>query len=182
MKKRYYKVIGSKKLRAIQNEARQFLARNSELVEGAVSYTILDYESTRQQIPSLWLEDWPFEIVRPAMFVMHGHADGRPHRDQTLEEFRLNIPVLNCEGTWTAFWELREGCRDNITAESVGNEPSYLGPYRYGDLRLADRVELVDATLIRPREIHSIMANQRALPRISLTLEIQPWPEDLFYS
>jgi hypothetical protein len=94
------------------------------------------------------------------------------HRDDTSVPVRINIPVLNCQGSQTKFWSTSVEPKLMFLTNGV--------PYRYldeTDCELMATLELDSPTVLRVKEPHSVYVGEK-VPRISLTLEFE---EDIEY-
>ena len=111
-------------------------------------------------------------------FIMLNNQDGPPHQDPTDIAIRCNIPILNTENTYTCFYELNNP-EQEIVAKYHNNIPYY--SYSYDEIHLVDKCVIDTATLIRPKEIHSIEFSQlNPVPRITLTAVLDPIPYEYF--
>jgi hypothetical protein len=98
------------------------------------------------------------------------------HTDHTIGlnsgvEARLNIPVLNCEGSITAFFKFDDLIRSLFT---IGKDGTKCWPYidRYYEKPIT-QVELVQPTILRTSEPHTVLCKNCTFPRISLTMSFE---------
>ena len=93
------------------------------------------------------------------------------HKDTTYPLARINIPLLNCNNSYTEFYE-------NVITTDWINPDTGIISYRVAnnDYKLADRVELTQATVLRVSEAHKVHIDEAVVPRIALTLGFYPNP------
>jgi hypothetical protein len=120
---------------------------------------------------AIGLQKHGFTIHMAALFVMYSPSHASIHLDNYYAQARINIPLLNCENTYTNFYECIGGCKKYVNAANVTTyEPT-------GDCKLVDRVELKQATIIRTRVFHSVdLPINNPVPRITLTLGLDKDP------
>jgi hypothetical protein len=102
------------------------------------------------------------------VYVMWNNQDALPHKDYTGAIGRLNIPILNCEGTYTTFYENLKTRRLMLP---TGN-PYYLTTNK--DYVEASRVEMLKPAICRISEGHSVIMDEERRPRIMLTISTIP--------
>jgi hypothetical protein len=102
------------------------------------------------------------------IYLMYSNRDSMPHKDYTDSIARVNIPILNCEKTWTTFYK-------NVQAKRLvlpTGAPFYATTNR--DYVEVDRVETNQPTIIRISEGHNVIMDDTRSPRIMLTLTFNP--------
>ena len=84
---------------------------------------------------------------------------------------RLNIPVLNCTGSTTAFFDLDKDTYAKHTTSPGGTKgwPSELR----NSLQPVTQVELVEPTVLRTSVPHTVFCHSCNFPRISLTISFR---------
>lgn len=102
-------------------------------------------------------------------FVMYSQASCSIHSDAIPHKARLNIPILNCEGTVTRFYECQKELQ--IVHGKGGKALNYF------DCKEVASVEVVQPTLLRVAMPHyvSLVPGQQ-LPRITLSLSFDKDP------
>ena len=88
------------------------------------------------------------------------------HIDDVFHECRINLPVLNCEGSATEFYEGGEF----IAAHTVEKKSPYYVLDPTSSPVKVDEVEIIQPTVIRVRAPHCVRTNPETLPRISLSV------------
>jgi hypothetical protein len=102
------------------------------------------------------------------IFLMWDNKDCIPHKDYTDSIARINLPILNCEGTKTLFF-------DNLKSKRLilpTGAPFYMTVNK--DYKQVDEVEITQATICRISEGHTVIMNQSNFPRITLTMSFTP--------
>lgn len=102
------------------------------------------------------------------LYIMWNNQDALPHKDYTGAIARLNIPILNCEGTWTTFYQNLK-CRRLMLPN--GN-PFYMTTNK--DYIETTRIEMIKPAICRISEGHSVIMDEKRCPRIMLTLSTVP--------
>lgn len=112
------------------------------------------------------------------LFLWH-KDESTLHIDHTIElnsniKARLNLPIINCEGSYTTFY--------NIPKEYVNKFKESKGGTKTWDSSLKEilspvtKVELVQPTIIRTSSPHTVIMTGNKFPRISMTISFK---EDL---
>jgi hypothetical protein len=112
------------------------------------------------------------EIVMAAVYIMYHPRHSYIHRDDDISEARINLPLLNCDNTYTNFYE---GEGDLIRQV---NPDTGTGFYSITNkIRFVDRIEIKQATVIRTSALHSVVLPiSNPVPRITLTLGMDKDP------
>lgn len=101
------------------------------------------------------------------------HIDHVSGRNEFVQA-RLNLPILNCKGSITSFYEMD----DSIYAKGILNS----GKTRYWPAPLrsklipVDSVEVTEPTILRTSVPHTVFCTACGFPRITLTISFK---EDL---
>ena len=84
---------------------------------------------------------------------------------------RINFPLLNCDGTKTAFYELsdRQFELHNLTQAGAKRWPAWCGEH----FTPVTEVELNQPTIIRTNVPHAIRCFSNEFPRISLSISFK---------
>lgn len=85
---------------------------------------------------------------------------------------RINLPILNCEGTLTEYYT---GGEYEIFNQS--NDKSYFKIKPDGKSVIkVDEIEIIKPTVIRVQEPHRVITNLNKVPRITMTLKMNKDP------
>ena len=100
--------------------------------------------------------------IKQISFVVLYQQKLNIHIDNTDEVARINIPILNCNGTETRFYRARK----TPTLLFKHNNVSYY-PLTEENCDLVDVVEIDVPTIIRIKEPHGVFVNHDKYPRIT---------------
>jgi hypothetical protein len=95
------------------------------------------------------------------------------HRDYTTCKVRINLPIMNCEGSITNFYKSTSDSKKDFLTNGI---PYY--QINLLDCELADSMCLNKPAALRIQEPHQVIANKQFLPRVSCTIEFY---EDIEY-
>lgn len=104
------------------------------------------------------------------IFLMWNNKDCVPHKDYTDSIARVNIPLLNCDGTYIVFYE-------NLKAKRLilpTSAPFYATVNN--DYKEVARVEFNRPIIARISEGHHVIMDETRVPRITLTMSFNPDP------
>jgi hypothetical protein len=112
------------------------------------------------------------KCIDACVYVMYNPAHTSLHKDHTTRLARINLPLLNCENTYTNFYS-------NVIFEAWMNPDtrniSY--PAVNTDYVLETRVEMKKTTVVRISEAHKVdMPAGNPVPRITLSLQFDKDP------
>jgi hypothetical protein len=104
-----------------------------------------------------------------AVYVTYEDKHGDIHCDNRPENYRINLPVLNCQNTKTQFYSVSSfrWYRNSLYIVKL--------PAHGADVKLIDEFELSMPTVVSVNDWHCVKVSNQ-LPRISLTLSFE---EDL---
>lgn len=177
--KTYWHKITVQNLIAIQTKTVKFIQNTRNRYTS--TFYVFEWQEFTDQVPEILtaFDHLNLNVIQISAYMMQHCANAGPHRDPTAIPIRANIPILNTKNTWTTFWELKNK-QDPTRVSTLPNGLTYID-YDYADLVQVDHCEITEATLIRPREIHSVeMAADLPTPRITLTLVLDPIPYEYF--
>ena len=98
-----------------------------------------------------------------ASFILYTTAGNFVHIDAGTDQARINIPLENCQNTFTEFYE--GGKSLSYTNSVTGTTAT-----RIIGAKLVDQVEIDQATVIRVKAAHSVRMDENHAPRVTLTL------------
>jgi hypothetical protein len=132
----------------------------------------LNFEKFIKNVPEITTMFSSLNITPIRVSLIVAKKGAGIHRDTYIKDTptpvaRINIPILNCQGSETRFW-------------STSVEPTLLfldngTPYRYLDEKdcvLESILHLDRPTVLRVTEPHSVVVGEK-VPRISLTVEFK---------
>ena len=172
----YYKKINISYYDEIVNHSLNYIKQIPEIFyrqRPAASFYELRLTDFFGQVPEIEksFKELDLQCIRAAVYVMYNATHTSIHKDTLYPLARINIPLLNCNNTYTEFYE-------NVITTVRKNPDSGIVSYQASnnDYKLADRVELTQATLLRVSEAHKVHIDETVVPRIALTLGFYPNP------
>lgn len=176
---KYWQRIQIKDLDIIQSKTLNYMKANRSKFVPGTPFNPIDFKSFVQAVPEFLtaFSEHGLKPISVATYIMFSNPDGAAHRDSITDRARINIPILNCENSWTNFYKLIDpSIRPKISVNAAGQPYQSFDPK---DIVLEDRVQIIEPTIIRPLEIHSIEMDETKVPRITLTVCTDPMPEFL---
>jgi hypothetical protein len=160
----YYDEVIADTLNYLRNQRPEIYNRTIN-----ATYYILDINEFKKYCPKLDLAFQRYDIVCNFVvaFVMKKNSDTPLHVDNYAGgNARINLPILNTEGSYTRFYT---GGEFTKVINPVTKVPA-LVIKAFNGLKMVDRVEITQATVIRVNEPHDIALNPNTNHRITLTL------------
>lgn len=167
---KYYTEIDIDHFDVIVKKSLEFIKNKSEIYErqSNASWYNINISELLEAVPEILSAFSKFNLtpVMVAAYVMYDNRHTAIHRDAYPSLARINIPLLNCSGTYTTFYKndkIREFINPHTGVKSYRNVNA--------DIELVDRIELKKATVLRTNEPHSVdLPITGAVPRITLTI------------
>lgn len=103
-----------------------------------------------------------------SIYVTYLNRDSVPHKDYTDSIGRVNIPILNYEGSFTTFYA-------NVKAQRLvlpTGAPFYMTSNK--DYYEVDRMPFDFPAIVRISEGHNIIMDETRAPRVTLTISTTP--------
>ena len=132
------------------------------------SWYNLNLEILKKVCPEIELafKKYDLKLNLAAVYIMYNYTHTSIHIDGFSPQARINLPLLNCKNTYTNFYKNEAEPIKWCNPES--GKVSYTA---VGDSILVDRVEIIQATIIRTNVFHSVdLPIDNPVPRITLTL------------
>ena len=121
---------------------------------------------------SFALDKHDLKIHMAAVYVMYDPMHSGIHIDNYNAQARLSLPLLNCNNTYTNFYE-----SDGEIVKWINPDSGEVSWNPTGQPKLVDRVEIKQATVIRTKVFHSVdVPIGNPVPRITLTLGLSKDP------
>lgn len=175
----YFKHIDLKGWKPAALKIHKFVKDETKIIQGHAFWNILNREHHQycyDQLDPIFKEAG-FDLLRISFLVLSGdethiHQDrdripGFPERIA-----RINIPVINCNGTETKFFSL---INHNPVVGTLPNGITYTG-HNPEDVKFESSVTINQPTIIRVRELHQVVNHAKLYPRITLTCAVDPDP------
>jgi len=149
----------------------EYIKANRDKIK--TSWTNFNFNDFVKEVPELLtlfkeINITPYRVA----LIVHRVSKENVHRDDTDVSARINIPILNCEGSQTKFWKTSA----QPVQKFLSNGTSYLH-IDEKECELVEILELDVPTAIRVKEPHSVSLGEK-IPRLSLTVE---FIEDIEY-
>jgi hypothetical protein len=175
----YWKKLKIKDLEIIQNKTLEYMKSNRSKFAPNTPFQPIDFKEYVEAVPEFLtaFSDYGLTPRSVAVYIMFSNPDGAAHRDYLTDRARINLPIINCENSWTNFYTLKNP--DSKPKISINAKGQPYQSYAPDDIVLVDRVQITEPTIIRPLEIHSIEMDETKVPRITLTICTDPMPEFL---
>jgi hypothetical protein len=173
----YYKIIELENYDIIIKKALAYvktidIAYNRKL--GHASWYDLSTKELTIACPELAvaLLKYDLKIVMAAAYVMYDSKHTSIHIDHYSAKARLNLPLLNCDNTYTNFYD-----SDGEIVKWINPDSGVVSYNTTGQPRFVDRVEMKQATVIRTKVFHTVdLPAGNPVPRITLTLGLSKDP------
>lgn len=159
----YYPIIVDKCLAYIKTIDKIY----NKLLPQASWYN-LDLASLIEECPEIIVAFKKYELrpIMAAVYIMYDPTHTSIHVDVFPSQARINLPLLNCKNTYTNFYESK-----SEPVKWINPDSGVVSYNAVGDYKLADRVELTQATIIRTKVLHSVdLPIDNPVPRITLSL------------
>jgi hypothetical protein len=102
--------------------------------------------------------------INAYLYIMKNSNDGSLHSDNSKISARINLPILNCENTFTEFYNVDKWKYFKNTKYTIKL------PDENATLELLGKLELKQPTVISVNTFHRIIMDDNKSPRISLSL------------
>lgn len=176
---KYYQKIDIPNWRGVAVKIYKHICDHTDLVKTGAFWNILSRDQHTycyQQLDPVFdrlgfnLLRISFLVLRDEQSTIHQDRDHFPGFPERVA--RINIPVLNCEHSETRFYS---AIRWNPMVKTLPNGITYTY-HAASNVQVEDTVILDQPTVIRVRELHSVVNNAKMYPRISLTCAVDPDP------
>jgi hypothetical protein len=175
----YFKEIDIDNLETIQKKCLDYVKTKEEIYKRLkpIGWYLFNLEELKVSCPELQesFSKINLDIIYAGVIVIMEQKDMSVHCDNSPQDVRINIPLLNCANTFTKFYS-------NIKTEIAINPiTGYIlnKVYNLDEIIYEDEFELRKATVLRVNEGHTVtLPKSNPVPRISLTLGFK---QDLIY-
>lgn len=119
-----------------------------------------------------------FGTIKEITLLILVHSNTTLHTDHTSGlnkdvNYRLNIPIKNCEGSLTCFYDIPQDQKLNFSTTSGGTKAWHIP---LNNIKPITSVELSSPTIIHTSFPHAVISITNKLPRIAMTISFK---EDL---
>jgi hypothetical protein len=133
-------------------------------------WTALDTPTILKMIPEIQYMFNPLKINVKQISLIKSvgtSINNGIHRDHTTCNVRVNLPIMNCEESFTNFYS--SSAEPTKVFSRTNGVPYY--QLNLSDCKLIDSMCLHMPAALRVREPHQVVANKQCLPRVSCTIE-----------
>jgi|APGre2960657373_1045057.scaffolds.fasta_scaffold03745_7 hypothetical protein len=164
---RYYQKIEIDHLDIIKIKCLEYIKTQRDIYyqKPLGAYRNLNFNELITSCPELLIafDRYNIKCIYAAVFVVYTNAGVFVHADAGTDQARINIPLENCQNTFTEFYE--GGKTLSYTNPITGTNAT-----RIIGAKLVDKVEIDQATVIRVKAAHSVHLDENHAPRVTLTL------------
>ena len=169
----YWKRIQLENIDIIKSKILSYVETKTTLLDKRKfrgSFIPINHEELLDNVPELIEAFKPYNLTISfcGFYLMWNNLDAMPHIDFQHEDIvnnaRVNIPVLNCENTFTVFYENAE-TRLLVLPTGMGYHPVINKDYYE-----VTRVEIIEPTILKVSSAHSVIMDEKQSPRITLTI------------
>lgn len=168
---KYYKKIEIDYYEDIITDAVEYLKNKKPDIYNRVeqtTYYSLDVPEFKQYCPKLDLGFARYGLTCNwvVAYVMKHNKHSPIHVDGYHHSARINLPLVNCEGTITLFYSGGEFNKATL------NDKTNIGAWLMSNisgLKIEDRVEIDSPTVVLVNQPHSVIMTEK-IPRITLSL------------
>lgn len=169
----YYKKIDFKHFDAIQTKTLSFLETKTHHMDKSKfigPYIPIDVRAYIEHIPEIVeaLAEYELTVETISIYMMWKPGDVKPHIDYTGNKARINLPILNCAGTSTKFYD------NLITKRMKLNTGATYTVNKNPNPNCVDQIEMTQAAIVRVSAGHSVEMVAENYPRITLTISTIP--------
>jgi len=167
---KYYKQINIDNFEIIQQKTLSFIIKMGHM--DRMGFHWLQWKEYVEWCPEILTAFSKFNInpIGAATISTRSIVNAKVHVDTstgpTIKQCRINLPILNCEGSRTEFYT---GGEYNI-AYTLGNNPFMVLKEDSAPTKV-DELELTAPTVLRVLEPHRVIVNMERIPRISLSVD-----------
>lgn len=163
----YYKQIDIDSFDIIQTKTLEFINSRGQ---PKIGFSVLPMKEYTEYCPEILTAFSRYNIkpVSCALYTTTEQEQSRVHVDYILDNMpqcRINIPILNCEGSRTEFYTGGE-----YDVYTQPNGIPYLEIKKDSVATKVDEVEITVPTIIRVQKPHRVNSNLVRVPRICMTV------------
>lgn len=176
--KNFWKRVPLENWQTISEKVKNYIITQTDILSNESFWNDLDFRKFDKSVPELRLgfEKLDLNLVGCFAVVVRGLKDFKIHDDiGDPHSTRINIPILNCIGTSTIFYEGK--IEESQLLELPGGFPYHL--YDFDKCKEVDRVEINQPTALNVWTPHAIyVPPDSPIPRITITCGFTRDPVD----
>ena len=170
--KYYLELTNISNWQRIQSVALEYLKNDTTIYERKTGLSFCkapDFCNANRTLINDCFREFDLNVISTAFYVTYDNDQGSLHSDNSKLQARINIPILNCENSYTEYYTVSK------TRFHTNDRYTVILPENDAIIELVDRVELTCPTVIRVNEFHKITLG-KLTPRISLTISFNHDP------
>jgi hypothetical protein len=183
---KYYKKIEIENLEVIQKKVLQFIKFKHPTIyfrKVESSWNHLDVPSLLAACPELSESFGKLNLscIFASIHIMYDNTHSAIHTDITPWKARINIPILNCNGTFTKFYTGEKVVEEIRT---MANNKTFKVDAIINPLECieVDAYELTQPLILKTYIPHRVFMNETSRPRIALSIGCDPDPFYQYFS
>ncbi len=167
---KYYRKIHLTNFDKIQKQCLEVVKMHNnvfERYEEHSSYYLLDYRVVKEHCTALVeaLSEYNLKCNYAMAYVMYEPKHTKIHMDKHIHRCRINLPVINCDNTFTCFYE-NVDMYENVTP--LGRHHKMAVEQDYVPV---DKIEMTSPAVIAVQQPHKVVMPENApAPRITMSL------------
>jgi hypothetical protein len=172
-----YKKLPIDNYQIIADKLYDYVINHTDILEKQYDWNQLKLAELQQYVPELAeacykLIDCP--IAMAAIIYRAAGEGGKIHIDQGLADYRLLMPVRNCQGSYTKFYDIN----GNEVKEILNpNGNKFLTIERKNPFIEIDCLELTEPVVFNSKVAHGVYTNPNLTePRLSITIGFGTYP------
>lgn len=167
----FYKTVDVPNWQAISSKMRLFVEQRPKVFGRGYHINLmrLDEQEVRQECPELnrAFDHLNLKVTDVMVFVLWNQDQCGIHKDTWHHAARINMPLLNCEGSFTAFYS-----DDEPSVRVKNGQGKFVEVLKNQVAPIQCKFELAEPTVMRVLSFHKVLLPRgvRNAPRISLSL------------
>lgn len=172
-----YKFLTVENQELISNKLYDYVVNHTSILETKYDWNTLNLQEVLTFVPELIdscakLIDCPIKMI--AIIYRQAGDDGKIHIDQGIAKYRLLMPVKNCQGSYTKFYDLNG---NNVRELFNPNGNSYLTIEQKNPMTEIGCIELTRPIIFNSKVPHGVYTNPNLTEaRLSVTIGFNDYP------
>jgi hypothetical protein len=172
-----YKRLSIDNYQIIADKVYDYVVKHTDILVTKYDWNNLKVKELSHHVPELVeacakLVDCP--IVMASIIYRSAGEGGKIHIDQGIAKYRLLMPIRNCQGSYTKFYDIN-GNQVREVANPNGN--SFLTIEKVNPFIEIDSLELTEPVIFNSKVAHGVYTNPELTePRLSITIGFGAYP------
>jgi hypothetical protein len=171
----YYKKFDIPGHKQLSKEGLDFVSKRPEIYNRLrrINLMRVNLEEAKKELPSLEIFKYlDLEVKNVYFYVMYTNSNTVIHTDDWPTDARINLPVLNCEGSKLQFWSGVE----YVEFTNAAGYKMHISNGKTGSIQAETEIDM--PTVIRVNEPHNVVMGPKS-PRITLSVDFTVCPSFL---